>query len=965
MLQIDMGDFLAVLENCAPYLIAFGVVAVLAIFISIYSKKMKESSKFMARGQAIVAVVLAFVITSNLIILGPCYTLVSLAMGQGTITEESSAAAEELCEEIAAEGITLLKNDGILPLKESPNLNVFGWASTNPCYGGTGSGALSDLYPTVTLLEGLQNAGFNLNEELENFYTSYRTDRPVVGLFGQDWTLPEPPVSTYSKEMIENTKKFSDTAVVVISRVGGEMADIPTDVNRASKINDYDKVTVTFSNNSTEYDDFAEGGHYLQLSQSERNMLELVCDNFDDVIVVYNGANSFELGFVDEYEQIKAAIWCAGAGQNGFNSLGEILNGTVNPSGHTSDTFVKDLTKAPYYNNIGIHVYDNMSEFKVTHNRSSNSIPSFVNYVEGIYVGYRFYETAAAEGLIDYDKTVQYPFGYGLSYTTFTQKMGPLSEADGVISFDVTVSNTGSVEGKDAVEVFYNPPYTNGGIEKSVANLIAFEKTDLLAPGESQTIKLSFAVEDMASYDYSNGGSYVLEQGDYTISINEDSHHIFDSEVYTVASTVRYDSSNPRSSDETAATNQFDIANGDLTYLSRANGFANYAEATKAPESYTMPQKYKDQFINNLNYDIESTNNPADVMPTTGADNGIMLIELRGKDKEDPMWDTLLDQLTLDDMKKLIGRGGYQTAEISKIGKVQTVDCDGPASINNNFTGTASIGFPSAVMIASTWSKSIALKFGQSIGKMADEMNVSGWYAPAINGHRSAFNGRNFEYYSEDGVLSGNIAAQAVLGAAEYGVYSYLKHFAFNDQESHCRNMLCTWSNEQALREIYLKPFEIAVKQGGARAVMTSFNYIGVTNTGATPALMTNVLRNEWGFDGFALTDFFAKDGYGLQNSDQLVLAGTNAMLATFDGGTSYVQNTDSATTVKAMRQACKNILFTTVNSRAYDDDNLNPGTPGWKIALFIIDLAIVAGLIAVELLVIRRGYLKRKSISE
>lgn len=946
MLAINMDDVINVLNSCKPYLIALGVVLALAIVVTVACMKLNKPVKKLVRKEAWIAFLLAVVVIVNLICFIPMSSMISLAMGNGTITDETSEESTALVQEIAEEGIVLLKNEGTLPLAADSNLNVFGWASTNPCYGGTGSGALSDAYPTVSLLQGLEDAGFNLNTELSDFYTAYRADRPEVGMWAQDWTLPEPTADSYTDEMMANAKEFSDTAMVVITRVGGEGADLPTDVSK-----------VTYTDNSTEYKDFEAGEHYLQLDRTERDMLDLVCSNFDNVIVVYNGANAMELGFINEYSQIKSAIWCPGTGQSGFEALGEIVAGTVNPSGKTSDTFVADLTATPTWNNFGNFKYDNMDEYAYVSNNfftgaEETAIPSFVNYVDGIYVGYRFYETAAAEGLINYDDTVVYPFGYGLSYTTFTQEMGAISEDDGTISFDVTVTNTGDVAGKDVVEVYYNPPYTNGGIEKASANLIQFEKTEVLQPGDSQTITVSFDAEDMASYDTYGAGCYVLEAGDYQISINSDSHNVIDSQTYTVASTVTYDESNPRSTDETAAVNEFAYAEGDVTYLSRADGFANYAEATAAPASMSMSDEAKATFLNNSNYNPEDYNNDSDEMPTTGANNGIKLADLRGVDYDDAQWDSLLDELTISDMDTMIAIGGYQTSAASSVGKIMTVDCDGPASINNNFTGVGSVGFPSAVMIASTWNKNLALKFGESIGKMADEMEVSGWYAPAMNTHRSAFAGRNFEYYSEDGVLSGYMATNAIIGAEEYGVYAYMKHFALNDQETNRTEMLCTWANEQSIREIYLKPFEMSVKEGGAKAVMSSFNYIGTQWAGGTSALCNTVLRDEWGFRGFVLTDYFGV--YGYMDSDMGIRGGTDCMLVAYDTETNHVTDTTSATGVLAMRQACKNIMYTVVNSRAYDPENLTEGLMNWQIMAIVIDVIFAALIIFLEVLAIK-----------
>lgn len=944
MLSINMDDVIKVLNSIKSQLIGFGVVAVLLIAVMIACRKQSKSKKYLIRWQAGLGMVLALAITVNLILTGPMYSMVTLATGGGKVSEENVASATQLCENIADEGIVLLDNDGTLPMAKNSKLNVFGWASTNPCYGGTGSGALSDAYPTVTLLEGLKNAGFELNTELSDFYTSYRADRPEVGMFSQDWTLPEPEAAQYTDEMMNNAKAFSDTAMVVITRVGGEGADLPTDVSQVT----YDA--------GHSYNDFEPGDHYLQLSKTEKDMIDLVCKNFDKVVVVYNGANAMELGWVKDYSQIKSVVWCAGTGQSGFNALGSILCGDVNPSGRTIDTFVYDLTQTPTANNFGNFTYTNMDEFKAS-SFGADTIPAFVNYVEGIYVGYKFYETAAAEGLIDYDKTVVYPFGRGLSYTTFTQTLNSVTEADGTITVDVTVTNTGSASGKEVVEVYYNPPYTNGGIEKASANLIGFAKTSELAPGASENVTVTFKAEDMASYDTYGKGCYVLEKGDYVISINADSHTVLDSKVYNVASDIVYDASNKRESDVEVADNKFDFAEGNVTYLSRADGFANYAEATAAPADFELPAEAKAAFYNNSNWNPEDFNNADDVAPTTGAKNGLKLKDMVGVDYNDAQWDTFLDQLTVSDMDSLIALGGYQSVAVSSIGKVQAIDCDGPASINNNFTQQGSIGFPSAVMIAATWNTDLAHDFGTSIGKMADDMDVSGWYAPAMNIHRSAFAGRNFEYYSEDGVLSGAMAANAIMGSQEQGVYAFMKHFALNDQETNRCGMLCTWSNEQAIREIYLKPFEISVKDADCHAVMSSFNYIGTRWTGGCKELLKNVLRGEWGFVGFVETDYFGVSGY--MTADQCVRNGNDLMLCTTgnDFNTVTVLTNSSK---QALRESAKNILYTVVNSRAYAEENLNPGMAKWQIVLIGADVLVALLFVTLEVKTLK-GYKKRK----
>ena len=952
MLAINIDDVMNVLNTCKPYLIALAVVLLAAIIVTVAVRKLAAPKKKFVRSQSWIAFLLVVVVIVNMICFGPMSSMISLATGNGTITEETSAAATDLCEQIAEEGIVLLQNnDNTLPMASGTKLNVFGWSSTNPVYGGTGSGSLSDAYPTVSLLEGLENAGFEVNQDLVNFYTNFRATRPTVGMWGQDWTIPEPTVEDYDNAGIfESAKAYSDTAVVVLARSGGEGADLPTSLDPDAE--DTFQDGGTFGSSGLRYsdqkDDLDASKSYLELSNREKAMLDRVTADYDNVVLVVNAANTMQLDFVEDYSQIKSVVWCPGTGQSGFNALGKILSGEVNPSAKTSDTFVRDLTKTPTYNNFGNFSYDNMDEFAV-----DGVNPTFVNYTDGIYVGYRFYETAATEGLINYDELVQYPFGYGLSYTTFEQKMGDLQVNDGQISVDVTITNTGDVAGKDVAEVYYNPPYTNGGIEKASANLVGFAKTQMLNPGESETVTVSFSAEDMASYDYQNAKAYVLESGSYEISLRTDSHTVVDTKTYDVAETITYNGDNARSTDVATAENKLDDANGGLTYLSRADGFANYEEATKAPTNFTMSDENKQAFKNNSNYNPEDYNDASDEMPTTGASNGVKLADLRGKDYDDPQWDSLLDQLTVSDMDTMIALGGYQTAAASSVGKVMTIDCDGPASINNNFTGTGSIGFPAGVMIANTWNTDIADQFGESIGKMADEMGVSGWYAPAMNIHRSAFAGRNFEYYSEDPFLSGAIAMNAVIGAERQGVYAYIKHFALNDQETNRTNQLCTWFNEQSAREIYLKPFEMCVKNGGAKAVMTAFNFYGITPAEASSEVLNGILRDEWGLKGFALTDYYGV--YGYQDADRMIRNGNDCMLVAYDTETNHVTDTTSATSIKAMRQACKNIMYVSVNSRAYDEANMQTGLMTWQIAAIVIDVICAAILIVLELLAVKK----------
>ena len=932
MLQINMADVMNVIGSLTPYLIAIGVLFVLALIITfaVNKKTVKEvATRKIVHSESWLVALVGIVVAVSMMLTGPLSTLLNNAtITKYTLSDATVSKANELAKDVQSEAVTLLKNDDSnLPLS-GKKVNVFGWGSTNPVYGGTGSGSMSKQY------------------------TDYRKDRPEVGMFAQDWTLPEVPAKQYSDKLVSDAKDFSDEAVVVLTRVGGEGADLPTDMKAKG---------ITYKNNSKDYDDFQKGESFLQLSKTERDMIDLVTSNFKKVTLVYNGANTFQFDFLNDYPQIQSVVWCPPAGQTGFSALGEVLAGETNPSGKTSDTFLKDLTKSVSCNNFGKFEYTNMADkaakYKGFTGDDVTAIPGFVNYSEGIYVGYKFYETASDEGLINYDDTVAFPFGYGLSYTSFDQKLDSVKYKGGKVTVTATVTNTGDKAGKDVVEAYYNPPYTDGGIEKASKNLAGFEKTKELQPGESQKVTVKFDDDDMASYDYKGAKAYVLEKGDYDISIQSDSHHVIDHKAITVKDTVTYDSdSNTHNGDKTVATNQFDDVAGDVTYLSRADHFANYKEATAAPTNFKMSDKAKETFYNNSNYDPKKFDKDSDKMPTTGAKNGLKLSDMYGKDYDDADWDKLLDQLTFDDMDNLIANGGYGTQAVKSVGKIQLTDADGPASLNNNFTGVGSIGFPASTAFACTWNKDLAKQFGEMIGDMAHDMHVAGWYAPAMNIHRNAFSGRTFEYFSEDSLLSGVMASSEISGAKSKGVYSFMKHFALNDQETKRTEMLCTWTNEQAMREIYLKPFEMSVKEGGAQAVMSSFNYIGNTYAGADSALLQTVLRGEWGFKGFVLTDYFG--GYGYQNADQEVRAGNDSMLATTKI-TNHITD-KSATSVKAMRQAAHNILYTAANSWQYANGEPKVATPIWKTAMYVAWGVTAVLVIGLEIVAIKR-YLNRK----
>ena len=982
-LGVSEADFQMYLTSLSGYVYFILAALIAMIVVLVLAVKVKKGLKHIVRWQAVLAFVAAITIVVNMICYGPMYSNVSgfLNASKADLSEETVAQSKETVKKVGQEGLVLVKNNGLLPLaSETKALNVFGWDSTNPILGGTGSGA-SDSSTATGILQSLQDAGYETNKPLTDMYTEYRADRPVISMNAQDWTLPEPTVDAYTDTIMDEAKSFSDTAVIVIGRSGGENADLPTDMNAvikgtyniaeqvASIPKNFTYMNSSYTNNGS-YDDFEEGESYLELSRTEEDLVDKVCSEFDKVVVVINANNPMELSWVDEYDQIGAVILAPGTGITGFAALGEVINGTVNPSGKTVDTYVKDLFNTPYINNIGNHSYANVKDLNdqiTAADEAAIGNLSFVNYVEGIYVGYKFYETAADEGFLKYEDHIQYPFGYGLSYTTFDKSIKNFKDNGDSISFDVEVTNTGDVAGKDVAEIYFTPPYNNGGIEKASVNLIEFGKTDLLEPGATGTISFEIPKEDMASYDSEgikiSGGGYILEAGEYTISLRSDSHTVVAEETFKVDDDIDY-SANKRESDFVTATNQFeDYARGDFEQLSRKDSFANYEKACAAPtdKQYEMSDEVRagvEEYVF-CSYDGTKYNNDSDEMPTMGADNGVELYDMVGLDYNDEKWDSLLDQLSFEEMTTLINVGGWQTAAVDSVGKIATSDCDGPAGLNNFITGAVGSAYPSEVLMAQTWNKQLAYEIGQSMGQEYADANNYGWYGPAMNTHRSAFAGRNFEYYSEDGVLGGHLAANQVNGAAEKGVYAYIKHFALNDQEINRISVLLTFSSEQAIREIYLKPFEIAVKDftGTCRAVMSSFNWIGTIPSCANSHLLNNVLRDEWGFVGLVESDY--NGSYGYMVTDSSIRNGNDLMLG-YGRAQSNVLADQSATAVKAMRQASKNILYTVANSGYYADGNPVGGMTNMTKIFVTVDVIVALLIIAIEAILIIR-YLKKK----
>ena len=833
----------------------------------------------------------------------------SQAVESADILSVADATAQSLAmaESLEAEGLVLLRNEnGALPLASGSKVNLFGYGSVDPIYGGTGSGS-GDTSANVDVVKGLQNAGLEVNEELVKFYRNAGVSRPKQGGYtGSNFTPTEVPASAYTEAVLQQAKDFSDTAIIVLSRIGGEGGDLPQDMFAAG------------------YSKTDDGRHYLELTQDEEDLLALVkAQGFAKTVVLINSSNAMELGFLED--GVDAALWVGSPGAVGFNAVGQALTGAVNPSGRLVDTYAYDLSSAPAFWNAGDFTYGNL---KTRH---------YVEYAEGIYVGYRYYETAAADGFIDYDSTVQYPFGYGLSYTDFEQSIQSYSDGNGVIAMQVKVTNTGSVAGQDVVQVYYTAPYTKGGMEKAEVVLAGFAKTKLLAPGESETVTVAFTAEDMASFDAFGAGCYVLEAGDYAIKLMRNAHEVIDSRTYTVKDTVVYGEGNPRSSDQTAAVAHFaDVQDGQITvYVSRSD-WAGTTPSARA-DGKTASELVVKSFSEKAPYEV----NNADAA-IVYADNGLVLEDLAGLAWDDPKWELLLQQLSDEDMATMILNGGWSTPAVASVGKPATSDLDGPAGINSLVSSLKGVSFPSEAVIGSTWNAPLVEEFGRVFAAEALANGVVGLYAPGMNIHRTPFSGRNFEYYSEDGLLSGKLGAAQVRGAASQGVYCYAKHFALNDQESN-RLSLSVWCNEQAMRELYFKPFEITVKEGKTTAVMSSYSYLGTTWAGGSKALITDVLRGEWGFVGMVVTDS-AMANTSWMDPNLAVRAGNDMILCLMGASIDSSNNTAR----QAMRAACHNILYTQANSAAVQVEADN--TPYWYGLVALFNAIVLSAMLLILL---------------
>lgn len=927
---------------------------------------------------AVVAVLLAIAIVAN-VFAGLYWDYLMGVFGEskmnGDSTTVSNAASlgDDLVQDIAEDSMVLLKNENnALPLAEDERkINLFGYGSTRNGFvysGGGSSGTIinMDKAPEETLqrvvvspAQAFEREGFEVNQELQQLYTDFSTYNATLerGMA----TLVQPPASIYTRQVLVNAINFSDIAVVVISRNGSESVDVP--INQPK----YNGSNVT-DNSRT----------YLQLTTEEEDMLELVTDNFDKVIVLLNTAAPIEAGFLNDND-IDAALYVGLTGQSGTLAIPRLLKGyktvtdedgnevkeAVTPSGRLSDTYAYSTRQ---YNPTDANMY---AEPHVTY-----PVNSQISYTEGIYVGYKWYETADAEGFFDevdneygkgYDGVVQYPFGYGLSYGTkfeytvsYDLPEGSQIAADTKIKVNVRVTNSpdATATGSEVVQLYFTPQYYEGEIEKAEVNLVAFSKTQPLAPGVFQDITFEITPYELACYDDygrnpGNHTGYELDRGTYTLSLRSDAHTLIDCEnnsiTYNVDETINIDND-----PVTGATieNRFtgedaymgmpidgSTAGGDpIKFLSRAD-FEGTFPYERTPDRTDKAAYDEVSYRLNDRYDT-------DVMPTTGKDNGLYLVvkedgtkasaeDLQGttgaalkynddlilklgNDYDDEQWSDLLDQLSVDDMINLAGNGYFGTRAIESVGKPQALDLDGPAGFHyasgSDEFKDACVAFPSQSLIGCSWNQQMAFNMGQAQGVLAKSLNINGWYGPGLNLHRNVYSGRFFEYYSEDSLITGKLAAEVVRGATNNGLYCYMKHFAVSEEGVN-PDFVKTWITEQALREIYLRPFEIAVKEGEANAIMTAFNCIGAVWSGACDPMNNDILRGEWGFEGSLITDWSL--GNRTYMAGNLGIRGGNDLWLDLN---EPFGNAD-ATTVSLLRTASKNILYTYANTYAKAKD--------------------------------------------
>ena len=909
--------------------------------------------------------------------------------------EELEEAGADVAERVHEEGSVLLKNNGVLPLAEGAKVSTLSHSSVDFVTCGTGAADI-DTSEAPTLKEALESRGLTVNDTLWDFYNSgagseyIRTPGKLAnqtsGAGRNDYSVNEVPMNVYTSDVTASLSEYNDAAIVTISRVSGEGSDLAID-------------------------GFADGeSNILELTEEERELLKMANDKFENIIVLINSTNALECDFIDdEAYGIDAVLWVGYTGEWGLNGVADILVGNTNPSGHLVDTYCYDNTTAPamvgiYASNYTNADLEDTSKWYSVADGQLDGNTAYITYQEGIYVGYRYYETryedvvmgTANVGDYDYASTVKYPFGYGLSYTTFEYSdfATEYDKATDSFNVNVTVTNTGDVAGKEVVQVYFQSPYTDydkeNGIEKASIELCGFGKTAVLEPGASETVTVNVPREELVCYDENTAQTYILDAGDYYLTVGTDAHdalnnvlaakgytsadgmtadgnadmtylynvETMDAETYSVSSATGYE-----------ITNQFESADlsqygYDITYLSRNDWTGTWPEAMELEATDEM---FEDGLYMYQTYDgIEGSTTE---MPTMGAQNGLTLAMMIGKDYDDPAWEDLLDQLTFDEMATLIGQGYHNTAVCPSVSKPATVDDNGPQGFTQSLTGVAvSItAYSDENIMAATWNTELMEEMGECLGEDCMMLGASGLYGPAMNIHRTAYAGRNFEYYSEDPFLSGKIAAAETTGIQSKGVYVYLKHFALNDSETMCR-CISTWANEQAIREIYLEAFKHPVTEAGAYSVMNAFARVGVVWSGAHEGMQTEVLRNEWGLKGFSLTDFsgnaqFEQYGLYMKSFDVAhgLLAGTDSWDSSSLSWTTDLNELykDDPDVCQAMRQASHRILYTVANSNAMNgissSQEVVAVTPWWQIALYALTgvcalMTVVSGVMVVRL---------------
>lgn len=908
-------------------------------------------------GKAIVALILvAVLVVGNLALYQNADLITMFLCGAGyTENSKEAIAAREsgkaLAEQVVAEGAVLLKNkNDTLPLKNL-KVNVFGWSGSDagfmPQGTGSGTGSRNDL---VTFLGGLKEAKIEYNESLAQAYARLGWTRAEGGSYVIEahgdrykniYGVSEAPESFYTDELMNEAKEFSDTAIIVLGRLMGEG-------------NDFSKVQY-FSNQAGGGVD--ETRKLQSLSQREEYMINLVCENFDNVIIITNTGNPIELGIADD-SRVDAVLHMGMPGTRGTIGIAKILTGEVNPSGRLADTWAYDLSTAAAYATSGLEGSSNYTDGAKT---------AYTEYRENIYNGYLWYETADAEGfwssdfadeqwgVRSYKDVVQYPFGYGLSYTSFDWEIKETNFADGAtvgkddtLKVTVRVTNTGDVAGKDVVELYYSAPYTKGGIEKSAIKLGGYAKTPLIQPGQFADVEIEMDIEEMKSYDCydaNNNGfmGYELEKGVYTISFRSDVHTLkegmedselklnvsediryeFDSVTGTRVENVFTNYTNPVSGatstvNEPFATNvhSFDGSEnegGPIEYMTRADFVGTFP--VEEGVNRAMGDLYQDMHGNTEGKEPADPDVTAPVFGST--ETSWTILDLFGIAYDDPMWDELVSQLTLEECMNLIVDAGFGTIALPSIQKPATKDTDGPSGFNNNVTGQnnlKAVNYPSSTVIAQTWDWYMAYQVGVAIGIEGQALGIDGWYGPGANTHRSALGGRNFEYYSEDALLSGITCAYHCLGAKEQGLQVYIKHIGANEDDKG-RNGAYKWFTEQSFRENYLKPFELAIKIGKANGLMGSVTRTGGMRTTGSYALLTAVVRDEWGFRGTVITDYYQSGD--INDFDEGIRAGNNQVLWP-DYREDIINDKTSDTAKYYIHKAAKDILFAYADTLYY-----------------------------------------------